>query len=143
MEAELIAMSAATREIIFLLRLIRDTKKKSRLRIKLTNSRVNLTVQEDTITVHEDNMGTIALAQEYRIRPRTKHINTKYWHFTKFMEENKDVMKIQWIPSKDQLADILTKPLGTELHGKFTHAICGWHLREEKPKQTSQDDKPP
>ena len=88
------------------------------------------------ITVHEDNQGTIAIAKEYRIRPRTKHINVKYWHFTQFMQQNKDCMSINWIPSEDNISDILTKPLGRVLHHKHTKSICGWThpMEQEGPR---------
>jgi len=98
---------------------INDAEKLGKLDMRMSNSKVR-------ITVHEDNQGMIALAKEYRIRPRTKHINAKCWHFTKLMERNKDIMKIQWVPSHEQLADILTKPLQADLQHKFTRLICGW-----------------
>ena len=50
----------------------------------------------------------------------------KHWHFNQFMEDNKDLMSIQWIASEDQLADIMTKGLGRELFHKFVKLICGW-----------------
>ena len=120
-EAELVALSMAAREVIFLIRLIKDAKTISNIDITLNNSMFHC-------TMHEDNTGTIEIAKEYRVRPRTKHINVKYWHFTKLMEANKGVMSIRWIRSTDQIADIFTKPLGQELHHKFTQAIQGWSI---------------
>ena len=118
-EAELIALSAASRELIFLLRIIKEAKELSTLKLMINNSQIKC-------TIHEDNMSTIELAKEYRIRPRTKHINVKYWHFNQFMLRNKDIITIKWIPSKEQLADMLTKPLSYELHEKFARMIQGW-----------------
>ena len=52
------------------------------------------------------------------------------------MEENKGLMTIEWITSKDQLADTFTKPLSEELHQKFTLRINGWKMKSETaPKQ--------
>ena len=118
-EAEMVALSTATKETIFFFRLIQDINKLGNLDINLGNSKIH-------ITVHEDNQGTIALTQEYRIRPRTKHINVKYWHFTQFMKTHENTMSIEWVPSEEQRADIMTKSLGTVLHHKFTKVICGW-----------------
>ena len=120
-EAEMIAMSTATRENIFLLRLIMDAKANSDLHIKINDSKLHC-------TVHEDNTGTLELAKEYRIRPRTKHINVKYWHFTIFMRKHKNLISFNWIPSTEQLADIFTKPLGEGLFHKFASIICGWFM---------------
>lgn len=118
-EAEMVALSAATKEVIFFFNLINDANKLGNLDITLNNSHMH-------ITVHEDNQGTIAIAKEYRIRPRTKHINVKYWHYTQFMQKNKDIMSINWVPSEENLADILTKPLGRLLHHRHLRTICGW-----------------
>ena len=66
------------------------------------------------------------IAKEFRIRPRTKHINQKYWHFVSFLE--KGLMSIEWLSSNEQLADVLTKALGANLFHKFVHQICGWEF---------------
>ena len=108
-EAEMVALSAATQEAIFLLRVIKDITRYSALDLNINGSRT-------LCKVHEDNQGTIAITEEYRIRPRTKHIKVKYWHFNKFMEEHQCIMSLHWIPSEKQLADIFTKPLNPELH---------------------------
>ena len=123
-ESELVAMSAATREVIYLLRVIKDAKEVAQLDLRLLHSRI-------ICRVFEDNQGTIAIAKEYRVRPRTKHINVKYWHFTKFMEQHNNILRIHWIKSEDQIADIFTKPLGVALHNKFTINILGWNHEDE------------
>ena len=87
--------------------------------LSLNNSKIHC-------TIHEDNQGTIEIAKEYRIRPRTKHINVKYWHFNQFMRNNQDIMHIQWISTQEQLADIFTKALNITLHYKFASLILGW-----------------
>lgn len=128
-EAEMVALSTATKEVIFFFRLIQDANKLGNLDIKLNNSHIH-------ITIHEDNQGTIAIAKEYRIRPRTKHINVKYWHFTQFMQRHPKLMSIAWVPSEDNMSDILTKPLGRVLHHKHTYQICGWMhpMEQEGPR---------
>ena len=114
----LVALGAA-RENIFMLRLIKHAKAKSNLKTKLNESKLYC-------TVHEDNTGMVELTKEYRIGPRTKHINVKYWHFTLFMQNNKGIMSINWIPSAEQLADIFTKPLADDLFHQLASIIWGW-----------------
>ena len=115
-EAELIALSAATRENIFFLRLIDDAQSHGH----------NLNVSKASIhcNVFEDNQSTIAIAQEPRIRPRTKHINVRFWHFVRFIKAK--LMTIEWIKTDNQIADALTKPLAVELFRKFCSKLCGW-----------------
>jgi len=52
-----------------------------------------------------------------------KHINIKYWHFIEYVTQH----NIEIIPleSKDQLADIFTKPLPKELFEKLRDGIQG------------------
>ena len=128
-ESELVALSSATRELIYLLRIVKEAKEIAQLDLRLTNSRI-------ICRVYEDNQGTIAIAKEYRVRPRTKHINVKYWHFAQFMKKHKDIIRIHWIQSEDQIADIFTKPLGKPLHEKFTINLLGWD-REDLYNQSN------
>ncbi|HVW99086.1 MAG TPA: Ty1/Copia family ribonuclease HI, partial [Candidatus Babeliaceae bacterium] len=62
------------------------------------------------MTVYEDNQSTIRVAKNGElISQRTKHIDIRY-HFIREHIDNGTV-KIEWVESKEQLADILTKPL--------------------------------
>ena len=74
--------------------------------------------------IFEDNLGTIQIAQEICIRPRTKHINQKYWHFVSYLKSG--LLLIEWICSGDQLADALTKPLPVDSFHRLNQVICGW-----------------
>ena len=60
-------------------------------------------------TAFEDNAGALELANAPRMRPRTKHINIKYHHFRDYVEQGK--IKIEKVDTKEQLADLGTKPL--------------------------------
>lgn len=57
----------------------------------------------------KDNRGTLIMAKEHKVRPRTKHIAVKYHHFCHPVE-NGDIV-VHLIDTKDQCADIFTKPL--------------------------------
>jgi hypothetical protein len=74
--------------------------------------------------VFEDNSGEVELAKVPKTRPRTKHINTKYHHFCKYVADG--LIKVQQVKTEDQLADILTKNLSKQLFVKFRHLISGW-----------------
>jgi len=75
--------------------------------------------------VFEDNIGAKTNAIVPRYRPRTKHINIKYWHFIEHME--KGLIDIQSVKSEDQLADILTKPLPESEFTRLRDIILGIH----------------
>jgi hypothetical protein len=65
-----------------------------------------------------DNTGAIALTKNPEFHKRTKHIELK-WHFVRDLQEQNRV-KIQYCPTEDQLADLLTKPLSKCRHSKLT-----------------------
>jgi hypothetical protein len=76
----------------------------------------------------EDNSGALVLARAPRMRPRTCHINVKYHHFRQAVA-NKEI-EIYPIDTEDQIADLWTKPLGSELFEKFTKLAMGWSIAD-------------
>jgi len=63
-----------------------------------------------TTLIHEDNQAAIELANNKNMMSmRVKHIDLKY-HFLKELVANGSI-RLGWIQSENQLADILTKPL--------------------------------
>jgi hypothetical protein len=74
--------------------------------------------------VFEDYSGALIMAKSPKIRPRTKHINIKYHLFRQAVEDKE--VRIHAIDTKDQIADVFTKPLGTDLFLKFRQLIIGW-----------------
>jgi hypothetical protein len=75
-------------------------------------------------TVFEDNLGAMEMAKVPKMRPRTKHMNIKYHHFREAVR--KGWVSVQYIPTAQQPADVLTKPLGFELFRKHRKEIMGW-----------------
>jgi hypothetical protein len=63
--------------------------------------------------VFEDNEGAIEIAKVPKIRPRTKHLNIKYQHFRE--EVKKGTVSIYHVETREQMADMLTKPLDETL----------------------------
>ena len=60
--------------------------------------------------MYEDNLGAVRLAYSGHCNPRTKHIDIKIHHIRSLVE--KDVVKVEHLPTDFQRADILTKGLG-------------------------------
>jgi hypothetical protein len=60
-------------------------------------------------TIFEDNQAAISIAKDHRLSTATKHMATRYFYVRQVVQEGK--VKIVYIPTTDQLADIFTKPL--------------------------------
>jgi hypothetical protein len=56
-----------------------------------------------------DNQSAIKLAQNLEFHNRSKHIDVRY-HFTRTLIEEKEI-EVSFVPTTEQAADILTKPL--------------------------------
>lgn len=98
-EAELVALSMAVCECLWLKKLLCDLK-----------------VKVDKIAVYEDNQGCIAVIKNPENIRRVKHIDLKYH----FVSENvkKGVIDVLYVESVCQQADILTKGLTRHIFEK-------------------------
>ncbi len=74
-----------------------------------------------TPTIYEDNSTAIKWACSEE-STNLKHIVNLCFHFIRLEVTNNNV-KINWVSTKDQLADIFTKPLGPQLFLKFRNQI--------------------
>jgi hypothetical protein len=74
--------------------------------------------------VWEDNQSCIAMATSQKFTPRTKHIALKYHHFKGYVELGR--IQINYIHTERQQADILTKPVRTDLFPKLRYMLMGW-----------------
>lgn len=101
-EAEYIAAAHASQEVVWLMQLLSDLGMP----------------QEGPIKIYEDNQGCLALAQTERVNPRTKHIDVKH-HFLRDLQEQ-GLIELNYCPTEDMTADILTKPLVRERHWRLT-----------------------
>jgi hypothetical protein len=82
------------------------------------------TTPEVLCTLFEDNSGALTLAKAPAMRPRTKHINTKYHHFRTHVASGE--ISIKYVPSDDQCADMLTKPNPVEDLRRHRKRVMGW-----------------
>ena len=115
-EAEYVALSQAMSEVTPLIKLLNEIKGSIRIS---EDSRPEL-----RCTAFEDNNGCIELVKYPRLRPRTKHIAIKYYHFRRKVEE--DIIRILGIDTKEQQADLLAKNLAKEQFLKLRGLIYGW-----------------
>jgi len=115
-EAEYMALSAALRDVIPLMELAKEMQQRGFL--------ITSTVPRIHCKVFEDNSGAIEIATTHKYRPRTKHINTQYHHFRHYVDNGE--ITIHAIDTKDQAADMLTKPLNQAPLHKHRQFIMGW-----------------
>ena len=104
-EAEYIALVQATKESIWIQRLLGELGRQA------TGAQ----------TLYGDNQGAIALASNPEYHARTKHIDIQY-HFIRECVEN-GVIKLQYCPTEDMVADGMTKALPKERHWKLAREM--------------------
>ena len=114
-EAEYIALSQSMRDLIPLRSILMDLS-------KVMNVNPELPVTHST--VFEDNNGALELARAPKYRPRTKHIAIKYHHFREHVK-NKSI-RVEAINTKEQIADIFTKPLEKHQFEYLRQKLIGW-----------------
>ena len=101
------ALSSATQEVIWIRRLLES---------------IGAASEDGPTIIHEDNQGAIALAKNPVSHSRTKHIDIRH-HFIREAVEEK-VIAVQYCPTKEMLADLLTKPLH-RVHYQYLRAKMG------------------
>ena len=98
-EAEYIALAAAAQEATWMRKLMKDFHES----------------QAEPVTIYEDNQSAICIANNPQSHHKTKHVDIKY-HYVR--DKVQDVtIKVQYCPTNDMIADILTKGL---THDRFT-----------------------
>ncbi|CAK9821231.1 Retrovirus-related Pol polyprotein from transposon TNT 1-94 [Anthophora plagiata] len=91
-ESEYIALAHGVKDAIWLRRMLNE-----------------LDIPCNSVSVYVDNQAAIKIASNSENHKRSKHIDVKY-HFTREVV-NRGEIEIKYIQSKEQLADIFTKPL--------------------------------
>ncbi len=114
-EADYIALSQALCEVIPLITLL---EKLSEIFLLYVNK------PDFFCKVWKDNQSCITMTQSEKFTPRTKHIALKYHHFWYFVDSKK--IQVLYIPTEDQLADMLTKPLLDGLFQTLRYKLMGW-----------------
>lgn len=66
-------------------------------------------------------MGALAMAKNNDFRPRTKHIHARERYITEMVENNR--CRLEYVSTRDMVADALTKALPREQHEYHTRAM--------------------
>ncbi len=129
-EAEYVALADAVKEAQWLRAWLREVLNKGNNNIPVqvtsfedkvsdnTGSNTSFVTSDndamkDVPSVHCDNQAAIAIAKKgLASAPTTKHIAIKY-HIVQELVASK-LIDLQWVPTKQQLADLLTKSLGEQ-----------------------------
>jgi hypothetical protein len=77
--------------------------------------------QLEPTTIYGDNQSAIALVKNPELHVRTKHIDVAIHYVRELAEDN--LIDIQYISTKEMLADILTKPLQKQRHTEIVRKI--------------------
>ena len=104
-EAEYVALSEIAKEILWMRELCREVGQELK----------------DATTIMEDNKSAIAIANDPIHHGRVKHIQVKTHFFRDHLK--KGHLKLEYIPTGDQIADLLTKPLPTAQHLKLARGM--------------------
>ena len=92
-EAEYVALSEGSKELLWLIQLTKD-----------------LELQQDLpIQIFEDNQATIKVAECGKSNFRMKHLDIKFHHIRELIKNK--IIKLHHCSTEKMIADILTKPL--------------------------------
>jgi hypothetical protein len=92
-QAEYVALSLTVKELIWLRRLVESFD----------------IHQDGPLKVYSDSQSAIAMVTNPKLSSRTKHIDTKYHHVKDSVNNN--VIKLIYVSTDNNTADVLTKPL--------------------------------
>lgn len=105
-EAEYMAMSAAVTELKWARQLLTEIGSKP----------------DEPIDVYSDNQAAVSIATSPSVsHTRTKHIDLRH-HFVRECIDA-GLIRLRWIRSNEQLADVFTKGLNRQQHAELTHKI--------------------
>jgi Reverse transcriptase (RNA-dependent DNA polymerase) len=104
-EAEYMAATQATREAMWWRKLLHE-----------------LGIQSyPTTTIYSDSQGSIALSKNPEHHGRSKHIDIRH-HFVR-EQVVAGVVALQYVPTEEMMADVMTKPLSRDKHVKLIHRM--------------------
>ena len=118
MQAEYIALLTACRDIIPIVRLMKEV-----------TAYCNLNQSETPVlktTIYEDNEGVLKLANTElpRVTPKSKHFAVKYHWFRQHVMSGE--LRVMPIRTSDQIADLFTKGLDLDSFVSLRKRLMGW-----------------
>jgi hypothetical protein len=115
-EAEYIALSTALREVIAVMNLMEE--------LKTRGFHLYHPTPKITCRTFEDNQSCIEIATNHKTRPRTKHLSVRLHHFRSHVV--KRTITIEHVSTKEQIADMFTKPLALDQFRKLRNKLMCW-----------------
>ena len=115
-EAEYIALSSALREVIAIMNLLTE--------LRANRFPALHTTPHVVCRVFEDNKSCLEIATNHKSRPRTKHLSVRLHHFRSYVKAK--LINIEHVSTKDQIADIFTKPLPQPQFRVLRDQLMGW-----------------
>jgi KUP system potassium uptake protein len=110
-EAEYVALCQGSKEAVWLRDLLREL------------GFVQFLGDSREVQMYSDNQGCIALAENPENHARSKHIDVQYHYTRQLVEYGK--IKLDYCPTEDMLADVLTKPLGFRAFSGCVQRLVG------------------
>jgi hypothetical protein len=118
-EAEYISLSTALlREVIGVMHLMHE--------LKFKQFEVYLPTPKVVCHTFQDNQSCIEIATNHKTRPRTKHLSVRLHHFRSHIISK--AITIEHISTKEQIADMFTKPLAGVQFCKLRDKLRDWPL---------------
>jgi hypothetical protein len=114
-EAEYITLSTSLRDLIPMKTILQELS---------ATFHIAPSVAQTHSTVFEDNKSCVDLIVVPTMRPHSRHIAIKYHHFREHVRTGQ--IRIQWISTDNQLADIFTKPLSFAKFSGLQLKLLGW-----------------
>ena len=80
------------------------------LRGLLQELQIEGTIPDGPTPIYADNQAAIGMAERLKFSKKTKHIAIRYHYIRELVD--KDIIRIEYIPTTEIIADALTKPVG-------------------------------
>jgi len=110
LEAEYIASSHATRESLWIRRILEEVA-----------TTMSINISKGPVPIGCDNQGAIKLIISGVVKQKSKHIDVKHHHVHD--EQVKGTVSFQYVTSAANPADLLTKPLAAPRHMQLLQLI--------------------
>jgi hypothetical protein len=119
-EAEIIAMSHTAQDIVWIKRVIKDLQR--------CEAQENFNFRQTPI-IYADNQSALQVARDPQHFGRMKHVELR----NLFVREkvNDGTLLVQYVPSKENIADILTKATNRQTFMKLREKLCFINFKEK------------
>ena len=75
--------------------------------------------------IFQDNQSTLAILKSGQLSKRSRHINIRFFNLRDKVESGE--LELEYVPTNDMLADLLTKPLQGEKFRELRDRVLNWN----------------